>query len=403
VNRLAAVAAVGLVVALTGGTLGVRSAHAQPGEETRVVEGRVTNGTASAGSIAGLEVVFHQESDTGHKHLETATDDEGRFRFEAIIFEPGWRYGVSLIHQGALYGSDLDLSAASPPSVLLTIYEATDADSTISVSAASVLFGGVDGTSQTVWTLEIAKVENNTDMTYVPGPEPMKLLRFGLPPGAQDLQVETSLAGSEMITVDRGFALTASVPPGEYEVMYSYRFVYSGTETGFTKSFPYGAGDLRVLAPPEVGLLSSSQLGDTESVGIGDRSYQLVRASDLARGSRISVELSGLPKSFVGARLGRRLGNVPVEYAAPAGLALLMVSLLGLALWKRRVYRGAGAPTGPATQSQDAEHNRLIGEIAQVEDTFEKGALSEAEYRRRRAALSARLADLSRRGLAQSD
>ena len=377
-------------------------ANAQQPEEVRVVEGRVVNGTAGGDSVSEVAVVLHQESATRHDDLRSTTDDQGRFRFEEIVYHPDTTYGVSVVYQGGLYGSDLQLSEGSPPPISLTVYEAGDSQTSLTVSSASVLFAQVDGSSQTLWALEIVRVHNDTDRTYVPGPEPMRLLRFSLPPGTRGLQVDTDLMGSDVLQVDRGFALTASVPPGEHEVMYAYQFPYAGSVDVFVKSFPYGAGSVRVLAPSGLMQLSSELLEGPEIVTIGGRPYQLLSSTDLPRDSRISLELLGLPEASLRDRLDQRAGDVPWEYAAPAGLGLLMMSLVGFALW-RRSARGAYATATTEGRKVKAERDRVIRMIAELDEAHEEDALGEGQYRRRRAALAARLAALSRGRLAHSD
>ena len=361
-----------------------------------VVEGQVANGTAGGGSVAGLTVVLHQESSTIHNDLETVTDEEGRFRFDGIEYDPALAYGVSVRYQGALYGIDLDLSAGSPPSVSMTLYEAVYSEDMLSVSLASVLFAQADESTQTLSALEIVRIVNSTDLTYVPGPEPMNLLRFGLPPGAQGLQVDTGLAGADFVQVDRGFALLASVPPGEHEVMYAYQFPYSGTEAPFTKSLAYGAELLRVLAPEEVVSLSSDQLGDTETVTIGESLYQLLQATDLPRGANISLEIKGLPQASLSDRLGRRAKSVRFEYIAPVGLGVIMATLVGYALWRRGSRRLSTDPYNAEAPAVDDEDPTLRRMIADLDRSLEEGTITQEEHLRRRNVLSARLTPLAR-------
>ena len=159
---LAAVAAALLAVA-TSGLAGATS-------EGVSIQGRVANATLGGQPAPGLEVVLHREGLTLHEHDETATDAEGRFRFDGVVYEPDLTYGVTVVYQGALYGADLDLSNGTPPMFTLAVYESTSSQDALSVSKASVLLAGVDAESQTLWALEIVEVVNDTEMTYVPRP-----------------------------------------------------------------------------------------------------------------------------------------------------------------------------------------------------------------------------------------
>ena len=388
--RLAACLALGAVAA----ALLVSAVGAQEPQPARTVEGRLVNGTEGGPVPVGATVVLHEESATRHEHREFITDADGGFKFEGIAVEPDTVYGVSVTYGGAVYGVDLDLSVQPEP-VTLTVYESVQDDSILTVPTASVLFAQVDSATRTLWALEIVSVTNDTDRTYVPGPEPMQLLRFGLPTDAEGLTVDTRLLQPSVIQVDRGFGLFASVPPGEHEVMYAYRFPYSGTEVEFSRPFRYGADRLRVLAPRDVAGLSAGS-GVSETVAIGEQDYNVLTLADVGRGDRVSVMLRDLPTtSFVdGAR--RRVEDLPWQLAAPLFLAVLLAGVVVVAVWRR----GSGKPSevDPATvRPPQGEYEQLLVALVSLERRFDAGEVDDADYDRRRAALAARLAEASRR------
>ena len=394
--RLFAAAIIALVVAVHLGP-GTPPAYAQETGDTRVVDGQVVNGTSDGGSASGLTVTLHMVSFTGRESRVTATDSEGRFRFDGVAFDSDTLYGVSLAYQGVVYSADLDLSAGSPPPVLLSVYDSTDAVTSLEVSSASVWYAEVDRASRSLAVLEIVNIGNNTDRTYVPGPEPMKLLRFGLPLGASDLTVDTTLVGADVIQVDRGFALTSPVPPGAHEVAFSYVFPYTGDGADLTRSYPYGAGSLRVIASPQVASVSSRDLDGPETVTIGGSTYQLMTATDIPRGHRISLELRGLSQPSFGERARHALSGFRLEYAAPAGLVILMAVLIGFGIWRGGDAHPARSDRPPGGDTPDVRRQRLFQEIAELQASFEKGAVGEEEYVRLRQKLMAGVADISER------
>jgi hypothetical protein len=374
---------------------GSPSALAQEPEATRALDGRIVNGTAGAVVEPGLVVTLHRSTPEGTDDEETVTGPEGRFRFEGVAFDSQAVYAATVRYLGILYGVDIDLSQRPPPPVNITVFETGDDLEVLSVINASLLLVRMDDALQALWALEIVKIENRSDRTYVPGPEPMDLLRFGLPPNAQDLNVETGLQG-DFIQVNLGFALTASVPPGQHEIMYSYRFPYEGTEAVVSRSFRYGVENLRVLAPLGVAELASAEMGDAEEVMIGERPYHLLTATDLPRGAEISVRLSGLSEPSLGDRLTQRTTEVPYEYAAMLALGVLMVSLLAVALWRRGRAPVRGANDGGG-DLLDAERGLLVREIASLQVAFEEGKIDEGPYERRRRDLTARLSAIAKR------
>ena len=335
------------LIALVLWTWHVPAVQAQAGRVT--IEGQVVNATPDGGSVEGTVVVLHREAASVHDHVETLVDPDGQFGFEAVEVDNQATYGVSVTYQGALFGVDLDLdlTAGDPAPVSLTVYDVVQGDEVLSVSSASLLYAQTDVPSRRVVALEIVKIANRSDRAYVPGPEPMDVLRFGLPPGAQELSVDTQLAGGDFIQVDRGFALVATVPPGEHEVLFRYSFPYSGTEAVVNKSFRYGAEHLRVLAPEGLMQLSSPDLDGPERVDIGGRRYDLLQATGLPRGASVSLELTGLTVSTLADRLGDRMGSTRFEYVAPVGLGVFMALLIAYALVSRLRRRGeADDPVG---------------------------------------------------------
>lgn len=379
--------------------LWLSSAHVAGAQEGGlVVEGQVVNGTPEGGGVAGLTVTLHRHSALREDDRAAPADGEGRFRFENVPYDPETAYGVSVVYQGALYGADLDLSGGGPAPVTLTVYEASGSDEALSSPLVSVLIAQVERSSQSLWVLEIVKIVNSSQLTYVPGQEPMKLLRFGLPPGARELQVDTGLLGAEVIQVDRGFALTGSVPPGEHEVMFAYVFPYKGSAFSLQQSFPYGADVYRLVAPQDSMEMASAELGPSQVIDLDGRKYDLLSKSDLPRDYHLTVDLSGLPRASLGDRLKSGLDRIRLEYLAPIVLGAMMAALVGLALWRRRARQRRPALAG-AQGNADAsldERRIIMGMIDQLEGSLRLGEVTDAEYARRRAALHARLASLTR-------
>ncbi len=368
------------------------SSHVEAQVDYRVVEGVVVSGTAGGADMFGHVVTLHRVKSAGFEDLTTLTDDSGAFRFENIEYEPSTGYGVSVRYQEAIYGVDLDMSAGSPLPVTLTVYEATHDDTIISTGAASLLLAAADGSDQTVAALEILTLVNDSDKAYVPGSGVMELLRFGLPAGATDLSLDTRLIGADFIQVDRGFALLASVPPGEHEIMFSYRFPYGSDTVSLDKSYRYGAESLRILAPEEELTILAEGLGEPEAVTIGERKYRVLTADGLNRGDSISLVLDELPTRGPADMVGNSLSGVRFQYAAPIALSLLMVSLLVYgAIWKGASRRAPASRIGVSN-----ERAIIFRMIADLTDTYESGDISDEEYRERLMVLNARLTALGK-------
>lgn len=306
------------------------------------ISGQIVNGSPDADTVVGLAVILHMQGETSYDNKVTMTDNEGRFTFDGIAHDPTLVYGVSVRYQDTLYGAEVSLADGTPPPLTIEVYDAVYEQDVIRVGSSSLLFADADRMTQTVSALEIVKVINDSDFTFVPGSGgPMSLLRFGLPPGAEGLQVDTRLLGADVVQVDRGFAVIGSVPPGEHDIMFTYFFPYDGAETTFTKNFPFGADNLRVLSPNEVLTLASEEIGAPEPVTIGERPYQLIETSGIERGSRINVQLSDLPRATFADRARGAVTSARYEYVAPALLAVFLVALIPFAVIRHRSSRSA--------------------------------------------------------------
>ena len=321
------------------GASGAAGAFAQT--EALSVSGRIVNRTPGAsGGVDGIPVSLHMQSDDAYETIDAVTDADGGFRFDGAAREPGVIYAVSLRYQGALYGQEVDVGVdgGSPPPLTIDVYDAVFEQSALRVDSASVLFAGADKATQTISAMEIVKIVNDSGRTFVPGNQgPMSLLRFGLPPNSEGLQVDTRLLGADIAQVDRGFAVIGSVPPGSHDIMFTYNFPYDRAETTVTKSFPFGAESLRALSPDEaMELAAGDGLGETQRVDIGARPYQLIEAAGIARGGSVSLELSGLPRPSAADRLRAAYGGVRYEYAPAAALALFLCALVVFAVARRR-------------------------------------------------------------------
>lgn len=338
----------------------------------------------------GQVVTLHRVTSVGFDDITTLTDDAGAFRFDSVEYEPSTSYGVSVRYQDAIYGTDLDMSSGSPPPITLTVYEATHDDSIVSAGAASLLFAAADASDQTLAALEIITLVNSSDMAYVPGSGVMELLRFGLPAGATELSLDTRLIGADFIQVDRGFALLASVPPGEHEIMFSYRFPYQSEAFTLDKSYRYGAESLRILAPEEVVSVAVEGLGEPESVKIGERQYGVTTAEGLDRGESLTMEIEGLPTSSAADRISDTISGIKFQYAAPVALGALMVFLLAYGA----VMKSASRRRRDSDSDVSNERAVIFRMISDLTDNYEAGDISDEEYRQRLLVLNARLTAL---------
>ncbi len=311
------------------------------GDGSYSIEGHVRNGSDNTGRIlSGIEVTLHEVGLGTEGSTVALTDEGGHYRFDNLQLLPGVAYGISVEYEGVMYGQDVELETALDDPVEMTVFDVTDEIDVISFDSISVLFAEVDARSQTVSVLESVVVENQSDKTYVPGRDPMSIVRFSLPPGATDLSVSTDLLRTDVFQVDVGFGITSSVPPGKHEILYSYSFPYEDTSYRFEKRMIYGSDNLRVMWDSDLFDLVLQSQSNSESVELGSRSYELSEIGALDRGAQAEFNLLNLPEASTSDRFGNYLSTLPVQYLPPAVVAIVLLGVVPVIIFARRRKAG---------------------------------------------------------------
>ena len=363
----------------------VSTAYGQ--ESTAPISGYVVSGTAGAGAPQDIQVLLHVFRENGGPEIRRAeVDSDGRFVFEEVAQKSVAGYTVSTTYLGIEYTVALtpedDLA-----SIRLSVYEVTTDLDNVSIAADFLLILGADAPEHSISLMEIVEVANLGDRVFVPGlagDGPMNFLRFPLPSGASDLEVQTELPEGEVLQVDRGFALTTPVPPGEHGVAFTYTIPYDGAALDISRSFIGGVGTFRVLMPRDVGTVSSATLTDQGDTTIGDTTFRLLEVGEVPPAGFVEIVLQGLPQPSIWQRLQKSFG-VPSWALAPAVLTLALLGLLIFG-WRRR-----GLSAAVATGGQAQGRASLVEDIAALDDRFVRGEVDENTYRAQREALKVQL------------
>ncbi len=378
---------VALFAALALALVTVPTALAQESSGSLTISGRVVNGTDDGDPVEGLTVVFHHNTADVLGEDDALAGPDGEFAFPGIVYDHDTAYGVSVLYKGALYGVNLDLSGGEPDPVELAIYEPIHSDEVLRAELVSILVNVVDPAAKTLSVLEIVRLVNDTDLAYVPGPEPMQIIRFALPEDATGLQVETSLIVADVFEVDLGFGVSASVPPGVHEMLYSYQIPYSGSSHEVARNLRYGADLLQVVIPQAVAGLADPSAGEPGKIDIGDQPYNVLKVAGVPKNHELSFTLTDLPMAGFGDRLRKRFDAVRWELAAPVALAVLVAVATAFVLWRnRRVGSLMAAADGPLD-----EREAVLQMVSELDEDRRNGDLSEEEYRRRLSALTVRI------------
>lgn len=371
-----------LLSALSQPALAQEAAAAEAPER---IAGHVVQGTQGADLPQNLEVSLRvvDASETLVEELRQSTDGGGAFAFEDFPHGEEYRYRLGIVHNGRPRTVRLE-DTSDPGNVDLTIFETTSSLESLSVTTQVMMAPRIDEIDRRMAVLELIQLENSGDHTFVANiAEPTEgmpaLLRFGLPPGYRELAVESDLPPGNILEIDRGFALSNPVPPGEFRVVYRYVAPYAGNTLRVDRSLPLGANEFRVLIPQDRGKVTGEGLAPTDDAQLGETTYSVMRGSEYGRGSRISLAFSSLPEPSTLQRLNSLITRSQwVTLGLPVIVAAVMATIVAYVLFRRR--RGAARTQG----GESVDRHATITEIAALDDRYDAGELTDREYRRLR-------------------
>ncbi|MSQ22034.1 MAG: hypothetical protein EXR53_01830, partial [Dehalococcoidia bacterium] len=274
--------------------------------DTATISGHVVNGTAGAITPQGLTVVLDVfQAGAQPSQITAKTDTMGHFAFDGALVQDGATYHLTVVYLGIGYTVALS-SQDNLSDVRVTVYEATSSLEIVSIRNNVMLVLGADAATRTLTLLETLQVANKGDRVFIPNVAQgsvMDLLRFPLPAGAFDLDVQAELPEGQVLQVDRGVALTTPVPPGEHSILLGYKLPYTGESLDISRVFLKGAGSFRLLMPEKVGAASSRALVDRGVTAIGATNFRLLELANISSGAEVDIILDGLPQPSLAGRI----------------------------------------------------------------------------------------------------
>ena len=352
-----------------------------------VIEGQVVNGTSGGSIVADQNVsltVYLGDTEAGS--LDTEADAEGRFRFEGLATGPDYSYQVTIAYQEAEYASEWLTFTEDEPSrsIELLVYDATSSDEAIQVMMSHAIVY-VEGESLLV--KEYLLFANTADRTYVGSKEETVAgkkgtLRFSLPEDANELQLSLGLMDCCTVRTKAGLVDTIPIAPGMKEMAYSYRVKYSPGSTSLSEVIHYPTAGFDLLVQSETIKASSDKMTVAEPLDIQGVRFAHLSATDIAPGTVLEIRLSDPPKSGT---------QDTLRWAALALILLVGGFGLGYPLIRKRRQ--------PAVSEDglNQRRQRLISDIAQLDDDFESHRISEEDYLKMRSERKEQLVELMRR------
>ena len=367
----------------------VSISNAQEGPAS--ISGEVVNGTPGGEMHAGRLVVLHILMQDGNQDFRSATTDaNGAFSFADVPTANVLGYLLVATHLGVDY--TLEILPGEPLTGLeLEIFETTTGIEAVGIVLDSVMIADWDVTGRTLSVLELVQLENNGSQTFVPDlsqPANMAFLRFALPSDARDLQVQTQLPEGQVLQVDRGFAVTTAVPPGQHGMAFTYTVPYQGDQVDFSRRFSLGAQAFRLLIPVDLGSAINSALSSGDDVRIGDTDFRVLQAEGVPPGGTVDVILDNLPQPSLLSTATNSLSESTAIWVVPITLVLGLSALLVIGIVRRR--RVPSVAENSAAQGASTK-DELIRAIVELDDRLQRNEVTEEEHENQRQILKAQL------------
>ena len=379
-----------VTIAVIMGILGLSGLAVAQESTDGVIDGQVVNGTAGGGNVSALDVTLLVFVDDALTETITAvTDDQGRFEFSDLAIGPGYEYLVSAHYMGVdYYGAVIFGADEASTFIEVPVCDTTASDEAIRVVQAHTIMVIEEGSLS---VSEYFLFSNNDDRTYVGSEDAVAdgikgTLVFTLPEGAMDFGAPTELIQDFIFLAGGTFADTLPFPPGERELVYSYSLPMSGLDVyTIPLKVNYPADNVSLMVQGEDVEVTSDQLvlaGPVEDEEGGQ--FIHLKGENLPRSTTINVHISRLP------------GGID-----PASIALWLVVavlILGVVVY---IFKRKGLVSVPRVSKRfdedvELQTQRLMREIAQLDDEFERGAVDEDVYRQSRSEKKARLLELMR-------
>lgn len=342
--------------------------------------------------------------------FQTETDADGSFQFTDLSTQAGTVYLVRTTFQDVDYGTDiLELTAANSAltEVELPVYTNTEDPGGIRLNRVNWVIDYAPGEVIVGQILSIGNAGQRAIVgRSVDGLDVPVTVGFELPAGAGRLQFQDGVLGERYHQLNNAIYDTRPIVPGAMtrQIFFSYRLPVEGDAIQFEQSFGYPIDTLNVLIADNPDLraaVSDLEYRGTES--IQNIPYRYWQGTDLPVRT-LEVSLSGLIAE--GQADPRQPGVQPLLSAAPPGTTAvepvmepimpvlvggaMLILLAGITLWPiSRLLQGP-----PKAELEDNKQ-KLIREIARLDDFHAEGKIAEEVWRSERTRYKEQLLDVA--------
>lgn len=374
-------------------------AHAATATDVNTISGVVVNVSHQNTVVANQKVTLQRTVGNSAQDIATTvTGQDGRFSFSNVSGTSDDTFAVYTQFQGGMFpSSTVTLGTSDATSLQLKVYDTSNDDANLRVTVATMLIRDPRPVNGLIGVAEVVSIENTGTKAFVGTPtgdasKPMRLLRFATPPNASDLSLGLGFSGAQLVTTDKGFGVTATVPPGTTDFAFAIDIPYTGTTADFSYKAVYPTARVVTLVPPDMFVNGQDFRAQGIVDSLGAR-YQLFTAANAKAGQQVSLQLTGLPeageKSYLDARAVMILAAI---------LGLLALLILALYLRRGNLAAAVGlisaktSASAARVESVDAaDRDGLLREILALERAHKTGNVSDGDFQQQDRVLRLRL------------
>ena len=261
-----------------------------------VIDGQLTLKTGEGGKLADLDVILIFLTDEMARETRTTkTDVKGRFEFTELDTDK--EYMVSVYYGGVNYYYPVVFGAGETMiSIEMSVCDTTTSDERIRVTMAHIIMYIEE---ESISVTEVFLLVNDGDRTYVgSGGEVRGTIVFTLPEGASDFDAPPDLIEDYIFLNSNKVADTLPFPPGERQLVYSYRLVREpSSDFMLNLVMDYPTDRIEIMMQGTDIEVASAQLRPLEPVDseTGERFIHL-GGQNLLRGDTVDISISSLSR-----------------------------------------------------------------------------------------------------------
>lgn len=360
-----------------------------------VITGKVVNGTNDYSIDAGLPVFLYSFNNMGQDVTthESQTDASGIFVFDDVTLDNAVGYALGVDYGGMSYSVLLAEDDLLEP-ISITVYEPTQDLAVISVDTHTLIISNINEKDQMVEAVEFVSLSNTSNFSLIPDVNTVSqgifsFMRFSLPEGAVDLDLQSDLVGGQIIPMGTGFALTSPIAPGSHSVTYTYRFPYKGDTATFKQNLMQGANLYQILIPQDENSPKVTGSMEESEINIEGIDYIVWEARSRSPKQGLTVEVVNLPQMGLVPSLWNRVAKPTFWYwAMPICVGIVLVLVLVYS-----IYIGVRSKIINTSDFGDTRR-QIIEKIALLDEKAMNGQLRNRHYDRERLMLKNRLLQL---------